>query len=141
MSSMLRYFLVGLFLNGICLAQEPELSGIVLDKTTGEPVIFAHVYLANTILGCCLVQVFGWAFGAGSPGSSYTTVQVHPAHNQGLRPEPKLRTRYRVKDGLRARMSQTATFPTTFTPATVIKRDDIPRRDVISLPILHLTRR
>ncbi len=48
---MLRYFLIGLFLNGICLAQEPELSGIVLDKTTGEPVIFAHVYLANTTRG------------------------------------------------------------------------------------------
>lgn len=51
MFSMLRYFLICLFLNGVCLAQEPELSGIVLDKTTGEPVIFAHVYLANTTLG------------------------------------------------------------------------------------------
>jgi hypothetical protein len=47
----MKYFLFSLVLSEVCFAQGSDISGIIKDKTTGEAVLFAHVYLANTTRG------------------------------------------------------------------------------------------
>jgi hypothetical protein len=47
----LKYLFSLLLLSQICAAQQSGIYGMVKDKNSGEPVLFAHIYLANTTRG------------------------------------------------------------------------------------------
>jgi hypothetical protein len=51
MKIKLKFLVILIFLVHAGLAQKSNITGIVTDKTTGEAVLFAHLYLANTTIG------------------------------------------------------------------------------------------
>lgn len=47
----MKCFFSFLLLAQICFEKNPSINGFVKDKDTGEPVSFAHIFLANTTSG------------------------------------------------------------------------------------------
>jgi len=47
----MKFVFLSLFIAQITFGQISNISGEVKDKATGEPVLFAHIYIANTTLG------------------------------------------------------------------------------------------
>jgi len=50
-SSKLKNLFLILLISQTGLSQNPNISGFVKDRKTGEPILFAHIYIANTTLG------------------------------------------------------------------------------------------
>ena len=47
----MKCLILFLLLTQLCIAQESSIHGFVKDKKTGEPIIFAHIFIANTAKG------------------------------------------------------------------------------------------